>query len=903
MPQPTKATERIHVAYSTIDDLACHLGTDLDRGLSPKEAARRRAEGDPHPLFRREGKSLSACLKLAFREPVLWILLAVSVIAIFFDRIAVGLTCMILTLFNGFLCAWAHHYAERVDMAMQTYDAPLTRVLRNGRILRVPADGIVRGDVILLYPGDIVPADARLLMSSDLVVAEYALDDDQRTEKLVFPKNAAASPAAIPRRHSPENMIFAGAVVERGQARALVVEVGLRTHVGALSGGIKPVQTDRTPLAYRRARRYISLWNLLLAFVIVPVTAIGIFTVGSRFDLLDLFLTSLALAVVSLTEHVLAQGLFMGAFVRAGAATTRDTDNAVEIKTSVAAESLADVTHLVLIGTAGLHDGTLRTDSLSVAGETYTFPTGDPDRAVIEFSERLYLWKKALADQAGLPREEDAALFYAIDEINRWAMPDTDALHVRVKHMVAQWGEVTVTFRDGHTTYLRVTADFADVDGCEQVAMPHARIPFDGTHRYAWYRAYGQALHGGRRAFFLISETDGVSCAEGMITLSTHVCRKTLGCIRDLEEAGICVTSFLRDVSEENDRVLETCGLTAHAPADRPRVSVERPDAWTAVKGGTRAFEGCDNAYIRRYIDDVHAAGGRVGVLSVEAGDLPLLDAADVAITCAPDLFTPSMKGELPLVGTDGALPAADGLSQSACASDLSRRCARVIVRRSNIHGGGVCGVREAFLAATRLGRGLRRAVRFLLVSHLLRLLTVLLPVICGLTLLSAPAVLISGLIVDLLAVLCYTVADRPLSPDDPAHGGLTRGLTRPHKTFLSDLAAAAAAAVLPWIIVGVAALTNHSFGASTAYIAFLSLIGTQIVLFLTGHPSRRNRLTFVVILTMVCLYVGGLAVALGAGLHPLWSLLCPLVSPVAYLAVRCVFSMTRRLGAPPAET
>lgn len=896
MPQPTGATGRSHVAHATIDDLAHRLGTDPDRGLSPKEAARRLAESDTPPLFGKEGKNFSACLKLAFREPVLWILLAVAVVALFFDRVAVGLVCILLTLVNGLICAWAHHYAERVDQAMQTYDAPLTRVLRNGRVLRVPADGIVRGDVILLYPGDVLPADVRLLTSRDLVVAEYALDDHKRSERMLLSKNAAAMPTEMPRHHSPEHMIFAGAVVERGHARALVVEVGLHTHVGALSGGIEPMQTDRVPRAYRRARRYISLWNLLLAFVILPVTAIGIFTLGSRFDLLDLFLTSLALAVVSLTEHVLAQGLFMGAYLRADAATVRDADNAVEIKTSVAAEALADVDHLVLIGTAGLHDGTLRTDSVTVAGETYAFPNGEPDDAAVALSEHLYLWKKALTDRAGLPREEDAALFYAIDEINRWAAPDTDALQVRVKQMSARWGEVTVTFRDGHTTYLRITADFADVDGCHRAATARGRIPFDGTCRYDWYRAYGQAMHGGRQAYFLISETDGVSCAEGMITLSTHVCRKTLGCIRDLEESGICVTAFLRDVSEENTRVLEACGLTAHAPAGRPVPETDRPSARMAVQKGVRAFEGCDTAFIRRYIEDIHADGGRVGVLSVEARDLPLLDAADVAITCAPNLFAEAMNGELSLVGTDGSMPAADGLPQSAYATDLSRRRARVIVRRSNVHGGGVCGVREAFLTATRLSGGLRRAVRFLLVSHLLRLVTVLLPVILGLTLLSAPSVLISGLLVDLLAVLCYTVADRPLSPDDPAAGGLTSGLDRPHRTFLPDLVAAAVAAVLPWIPVGIATLSGHSFGASTAYIAFLSLNGTQIALFLTGRPSRRNRLTFFVTLVMVCLYVGGVAMALSVGLHPLWSLLCPLASPAAYLAVRCVFSVVRRM-------
>ena len=898
MPRSQPKGGRVHPARSSPEALAEHLGVDLDSGLSPKEVTRRLEAEQPRPLFVKDGRRMRDCLKMAFREPVLWILLAVSVVALFFDRVALGVSCLLLVLLNGGICAWAHHYAERVDMAMQTYDAPLSRVLRNRRVWRVPAEGIVRGDVILLYPGDIVPADVRLLSSNDLAVSEYALDGDGRGERLFLPKDAAATPDQMPRRHSPDNMVFAGAVVERGQARALVIEVGMRTHLGARTGGISPAQTVRTPVAYRRARKYISLWNLLLAFVIVPVTAIGIFTLGSRFDLFDLFLTSLALAVVSLTEHLMAQGLFMGAWVRANAASARDTDNAVDIKTSVAAEAMTAMTHLVVVGTAGWHDGMLRPDSVTAGGQAYTLPTADADRAASSFSQKLYLWKKAMTDQGGLPREEEAALFYAIDEINRWADPDPAALEVRVKRMVAQWGEVTVTLQDGHILYLRLTADFADVDACERVAGAQGVIPFDGTRRYEWYRAYGDALHGGRQAFFLVSEADGVSCAEGMITLSTHICRKTLGCIRDLEDAGICVTAFLRNASAENIRVLDACGLTSKAPVDRPSVTGERAPAYTAVQGGMRAFEGCDTAFIRQYIEDVRAAGGCVGVLSADAEDLPLLDAADIAITCAPDLFTATMKGEIPRVTADEALPGADGTSRSACATDLMRRRAHVLVRRGNIHGGGVCAVRGALLTATRFGRGLRRSVRFIFLSHFLRLVAVLLPVVCGLTLLSAPAVLISGLIVDLLAVLCYTVGEQPLSPDDPSRGGLTRGLTKLHITYRRDLVAVGVAAILPWISVAAGTWANHNFGASTAYIGYLSLISIQLILLWTGRPSRRNRMTFAVTLTLVCLYVAGLAVALGAGLHPLWSLIWPLLSPIGYLATYGIFALYDRANA-----
>ena len=161
----------INPATSTADELLTHLAADPVAGLSPKEADRRLAASEARPLFRKQPEGYATCLKRVIREPALWLMLAVAIISLFFERVALGVFCLLLTAGNTALSAYFYRTAEKTDTAMRaSYDTPLCRVLRGGRILRISADGLVKGDIILLREGDIVPADCRLIRADGLVV-------------------------------------------------------------------------------------------------------------------------------------------------------------------------------------------------------------------------------------------------------------------------------------------------------------------------------------------------------------------------------------------------------------------------------------------------------------------------------------------------------------------------------------------------------------------------------------------------------------------------------------------------------------------------------------------------------------------------------------------------------------
>lgn len=880
-----RGQKKINPATVSIDELLDCLVVDPAVGLSPKEASRRADKGGVTPLFSSPRPPFSFFLKKTVKEPALWLLLAVGVVALFFDRELLGVFCLLLGGGNACLSAFILRRAANTDAAMQSYDVPLSRVRRGGRVRRVPADRLARGDVLILRKGDIVPADCRLLFSEDLVIAEREMDATNPSAPAV---HLTKDPTAAPEtrggfRHSPVNMVFAGGIVEKGRGTAVVVAVGSATHMGGFSGKIPPAHPSRNPAAFAEASRYLSLNNLAMLLLILPLTAIGIFTLGDRYELLDIYLTALALAVASLGSHLLARGTFIASTLRRNAAAERV--NAAHIKNDRALESLSSVNDLLLVGSAALHDGGSHPDTLHVGDRSYhcnvDFSESDEaSTAVVELMciyDRYALVNNEETTPDGVPVK---SLAHALAE---WAEPDLNGVFVRVKDIRRETDGVSGIFptvEGNRRMGITVTASFEAATACELIHRGSHEAPMTEADRMTLYRKQREAFRTGRRICYVIARAGGQHILRAMIAYVPRTCRKTAGIIKSMEAAGIRVTAFLRDVTDENTRVLTECGLTHWVASNRP-TEEERPPASELVAKGVRAFEGCDEAYVTDYISALKAQGRTVAVLTADGRDLPLLRKVDVVFTCAP-----APEDVIPT-------PCEDGLPDGPCADDLLRRRANVIVRRATTAGEGLMGVRRAILAADHYRQTLDHLAAYLFVSQLARILTVLLPLVFGLSLTTAPVLLLSGVILDYWVMKCYTATPLPvvpLSKRRPAEP------PRPWVTHRPMLVAAVIAVTVSWLAVGIARTLAIDLGVDPSLYAFLCLFGLQIALFRSAPLPRRSRHVFFATLGMLFLYVAAVGVALAAGLGLYWALLIPLLSPLVYVIVRMPLLLLRAL-------
>ena len=67
------------------------------------------------------------------------------------------------------------HQAGNALDALAKLSQPEVSILRGGEVCQIPTVDVVRGDVVLLETGDVVPADLRLITAQDLKVDEKAL--------------------------------------------------------------------------------------------------------------------------------------------------------------------------------------------------------------------------------------------------------------------------------------------------------------------------------------------------------------------------------------------------------------------------------------------------------------------------------------------------------------------------------------------------------------------------------------------------------------------------------------------------------------------------------------------------------------------------------------------------------
>jgi P-type E1-E2 ATPase len=121
--------------------------------------------------------------------------------------------------------------AARSASALQSLLKDHARVVRGGCVVDVDGAELVPGDVVVLEPGDKVPADLRLFSVSGLAIDE-ALLTGESVAVVKDPRADVATDAALSDRHT---MVHAGTLVARGYGRGVVVAIANGTALGSIA--------------------------------------------------------------------------------------------------------------------------------------------------------------------------------------------------------------------------------------------------------------------------------------------------------------------------------------------------------------------------------------------------------------------------------------------------------------------------------------------------------------------------------------------------------------------------------------------------------------------------------------------------------------------------------------------
>lgn len=277
----------------SIEELASLLDTSLDRGLTTQQV---------EMLQEIHGKNVLQDIKpdpwwkiflRQFNTSMIYLLSFAAAISFFMGEDLDGLAIIIVILINGLIGFLTEFRAEKALEALRSMTSPQSRVIREGEIRLVKSEDLVPGDLILLEPGDIIPADARLSRLHNLMINESPLTGESMpVEKK---QGVLKEDTLLPDRN---NCIFAGTSVVKGTARAIVFSIAMKTQFGKIGEMLQTIPDQVTPLEQRLARFSQFLIYVTMG-IALAVIGLGIF---QGRDLVTMVETGIALAVAAVPE-------------------------------------------------------------------------------------------------------------------------------------------------------------------------------------------------------------------------------------------------------------------------------------------------------------------------------------------------------------------------------------------------------------------------------------------------------------------------------------------------------------------------------------------------------------------------------------------------------------------------
>ncbi|MFV1859240.1 MAG: cation-translocating P-type ATPase [Anaerolineales bacterium] len=333
------------------------LHVDPEQGLTEHEAQQRMREHGPNELIERGLKSPWRILWEQLTAIMVVVLIIAAVVSLLLGDQLDAIVILAIVILNAILGFVQEHRAERAMAALKRMAAPVVKVRREGRLVRVPAREIVPGDILLLEAGDAVAGDARVLESVNLRIEEASLTG----ESIPVEKHSQAlSEAQLP-VGDRRNMLHMGTTATYGRGSAVVVETGMTTQLGRIAELIQTVGSEPTPLQKRMAQLGKGLAVAAVAIVGV-VFFLGLLR-GEEVE--EMFLTAIAMAVAAVPE-----GLPAVVTITLALGAQRLLRRRALIRKLPAVETLGSVTVICSDKTGTLTENRMTVEILDVAGHT-----------------------------------------------------------------------------------------------------------------------------------------------------------------------------------------------------------------------------------------------------------------------------------------------------------------------------------------------------------------------------------------------------------------------------------------------------------------------------------------------------------------------------------------------------
>ncbi|MEV0627940.1 HAD-IC family P-type ATPase [Nonomuraea wenchangensis] len=627
------------------------------RGLVTADAEARLLDHGENVVPSRLPPTWSRRLLRSLRDPFTLVLLGLGLVSALIASWATAGVIVVLVLVSCLLRSNGEHRADRSTAALRKLVATTTTVRRRAtkdaepEEREIPADQLVPGDVIKLGPGDLVPADARLLRANGLTVHQAQLTGE----------SAPVAKRALDLPEGDEHLLWQGSSVASGSALAVVTATGAATRFagayavppsGSRPGplpGARPGSRRGSRPGSRLSRRagarlprgragrrtsafdrsvYGLSWVLVRGMLVIPPVAL-VANAVLRGKGLEAAPFAVAVAV-GLTPEMLPV-VVTTVLARGAALLAR---RGVIVKRLSALPDMGAIDILCMDKT-----GTLTRDRPVLSGSVG--PGGRPDPEPLRWAAvnglvTLHLTDPPAPDPldeailAGAPEQLgeveglDAVPFDPLTRVSRALVRDGDDVVVVVKGAVEAVLERCAT---GERERRRATATAAALARSGARVLAVARGPASLQPRLD---------EAGERGLTLV----------GFVTLADEPSPDAAAALALLARRGVKVKILTGDHPGTAARICRELGLEAGEVADAAGLTAAGAERATVIAR-------CTPEQKARVVRALRAAGHTVGFLGDGVNDLPAMRAADVGICPRSAVDVTREAADVVLAGKD----------------------------------------------------------------------------------------------------------------------------------------------------------------------------------------------------------------------------------------------------------
>lgn len=745
----------------SIGEIEKKLKTNAASGLSRK-AARSRCSNKYGTVFSVPVRSPISYLGELIGDFAYIMLLIMSLLAICFSENETGIVSTVCIVINLVAAYIIYYKSQYFNDSIERLFLPRTRVVREGRLYCVGANKIVRGDIIMLEAGDIVPADARLITSENLKVKML-----YEREKFVLLDKAAESRVFEHEKNPTKfsNIVHAASVVVSGSARAVVTEVGQYTYVGARIGSLPSSSKGRhrLPRLLLIFKKYCMKLSFVMMVTVFPFSVLSMLFGNTTLSLFTSFMTAISIAASCMAQFSVTVGK---AFYTTSMKKCIISESPSLIRSADAMDKLASSNFVFVLDGAMLSDGVLHFDKLFCADGEFSYEDKPVGASIKKFGELAALYEKAQKNSLSLSSYNFYRYELPIREFSQYTGADEGALNIRCN--VTGFSAASKDLADPHDKLFftefgekyMLCLSYTDsiINECGECLKDGKNIPFSSEARQSIMNMYRSYINAGKRVVvFSLCRYDGFvqagqRCFIGMLVLSERVDPSAAEALSQIRSMGVRPI-FFKNVLV-GSKPLDVTAIPSELTGNSVFASdlLRRGLPITHEFGKISCYDSFSDVQICELIDALHSVKEGVCVIGFCEEYERIYSKADVVISCSSDEYKVSGKFEEEI----DIMHSPDDLSKVQVAETLRRRVDMVLPRPHKEKVGGCSSLFEAIRYSRLAIASATGFFRYLVCIQMTRAVLVMVPMLFGSVALDARHVLVGGLIADLIVMFSY---------------------------------------------------------------------------------------------------------------------------------------------------